>query len=96
MRGVYGFRDAVAPFGRIALSPVLKSKSSGGKDYFGFNAVIPGSLGPEGYAGGVMYMCSKGLPTANSIRRWRLATDLSFTYETVSKTASCYIRCLGD
>lgn len=79
-----------------SLSPVLKSKSSGGKDYFGFNAVIPGSLGPEGYAGGVMYMCSKGLPTANSIRRWRLATDLSFTYETVSKAASCYIRCLSD
>lgn len=79
-----------------SLSPVLKSKSSGGKDYFGFNAVIPGSLGPEGYAGGVMYMCSKGLPTANSIRRWRLATDLSFTYETVSKAASCYIRCVGN
>ncbi|MBR1744947.1 MAG: hypothetical protein IJ734_02995 [Fibrobacter sp.] len=58
--------------------------------------MIPGSLGPEGYAGGVMYMCSKGLPTANSIRRWRLATDLSFTYETVSKAASCYIRCRSD
>ena len=79
-----------------SLSPVLKSKASGGNDYFGFNAVIPGSLGSEGYAGGALYMCSKGLPTANSVRRWRLATDLSFTYDTVSKTATCYIRCLSD
>ena len=81
-----------------SLSPVLKSKSSGGMDYFGFNAELAGvrNDGAFNYMGNAYYMCSKGLPTANSVRRWRLATDLSFTYDTVSKTATCYIRCLSD
>ena len=81
-----------------SLSPVLKSKSSGGIDYFGFNAELAGvrNDGVFNYMGNAYYMCSRGLPTANSVRRWRLATDLSFTYDTVPVSNTCYIRCLKD
>ena len=54
-----------------SLSPVLKSKSSGGIDYFGFNAELAGvrNDGVFNYMGNAYYMCSKGATTANSVRR---------------------------
>ena len=81
-----------------SLSPLLKSKSSGGMDYYGFNAELAGvrNDGAFNYMGNAYYMCSKGATTANSVRRWRLATDLSFTYDTVPVSNTCYIRCVRD
>lgn len=81
-----------------SLSPVLKSKSSGGTDYFGFSALLIGARDDGAYhaSGSVSYFCSRGLPTANSVRRWRVAEDLSFTYETVAVKSTCFIRCVKD
>ena len=79
-------------------STMLKSVASGGEDYFGFNALLAG-FRDDGHFGSMgldVYMCTQGLPTANSVRRWRLATDLSFTYETVPVNNTCYIRCVAD
>jgi uncharacterized protein (TIGR02145 family) len=81
-----------------SLSPLLKSRSSGGKDYFGFNALLVGARDDAAYhaSGSVSYFCSRGLPTAKSVRRWRIAEDLSFTYESVAVSKTCFVRCVAD
>ena len=80
------------------ISPLLKSKEAGGKDWFGFNALL-GGVREDGnfvYAGSGVYMCTQGAATAKSLSRYRLAQDLSFTYDTVTLNHTCYIRCLAD
>ena len=80
------------------LSPLLKSKENGGKDTYGFNALLGGVRddGEYMFIGNTVYMCTQGLATANSLSRYRLASDLSFTHDTVALNNTCYIRCIAD
>lgn len=87
-----------APSGE-STSPLLKSVDSHGSDYFGFHADLAGerdSDGSYGLMGSGVYLCTSSKQGANAYYRWRLATDLSFTYSTNSASRTCYVRCLAD